>query len=456
VQNVGVPEDLAELLAAVEPAELGARLKQARLLAGLTQTQLADGEASVGYVSRIESGQRRPELSLLLKLAARVQASPLALLTGAPDPTLMRLQVALDHAELTLRGGSPDSALAQLEELSAELESAPVAGTALGRRARLARATAHEALGHLDEAILTLEDLLADGADRSGDSVVAAVALCRCYRESGDLARAVETGERELESLQQLGLEGSDEAVQLTVTVAAAHFLRGDVAHAARLCRRAIERAEELGTPVAKASAYWNASIVESERGAVAAAVPLAAKALRLLEDAEDNRNLARLRSELGILQLRLDPPEVDEARANLEAADTMLTWSSASQVDVARNRLNLARAQLLSGDVDGAREAGRAVLEQLPEGVAILGTEVRLFLGEAAVRAGDDSDAAQQHAAAFAALEEMGQHRPAAELWFRLAASLDEAGSVQGALDAYRWAAACSGVARSRARTDA
>ncbi|QIG45030.1 helix-turn-helix domain-containing protein [Nocardioides anomalus] len=451
-----MPDDLAELLATVEPVALGARLKQARLLAGLTQTQLADGAASVGYVSRIESGQRRPDLSVLLRLAERLNASPLALLTGAPDPTLTRMQVALDHAELTLRGGSPDAALLQLEELLAALAATPVADTGLVQSARLTHATALEATGRLDEAIIALEDFRAEVGDRSADSVRAAVALSRCYRESGDLGRAVETGERELEALQGLGLEGSDEAVQLTVTVAAAHFLRGDAAHAARLCRRAIERAEELGTPVAKASAYWNASIVESERGAVAAAVPLAAKALRLLEDAEDNRNLARLRSELGILLLRLDPPEVEEARTNLEAAEAMLSWSSASQVDLCRNRLHLARAELLSGDVEGAREAGRAVLVDLPRGVARLDVEVRLFLGEAAAVAGDDADAARQHAAAAEALEAQAQDRSAAELWFRLAASLDEAGSVHEALDAYRRAAACSGIAPSRARTDA
>ena len=135
-----------------------------------------------------------------------------------------------------------------------------------------------------------------------------AIALSRCYRESGDLSRAIETGQRCLDSLQALHLDGSDDAIQLAVTVAAAHFTKGDVAHAVRLCRRAIARAEQLGTPVAMASAYWNASIMESERGDSRAAVVLAERALQLLDSAESNRNLGRLRSELGVLPAAARP----------------------------------------------------------------------------------------------------------------------------------------------------
>jgi tetratricopeptide (TPR) repeat protein len=454
VQNVGVPEDLAELLAAVEPAELGARLKQARLLAGLTQTQLADGEASVGYVSRIESGQRRPELSLLLKLAARVQASPLALLTGAPDPTLMRLQVALDHAELTLWGGSPGNALSQLENALAELEGAG-AGIELIRRARLVRASALEALGRLDDAIIALEELIAAPGEQA-ETLRAAIALSRCYRESGDLSRAIATGEQQLESLRRLGLDGSDESIQLTVTVAAAHFLLGDVGHAVRLCRRAIDEAEKLGSDVAKASAYWNASMMECDRGAVAAAVPLAAKALRLLENAEDNRNLARLRTELGAMQLRLDPPELDDACANLEAAEAMLALSSASPVDVGRNRLTLARALLLAGDARGAQERAEATYEQVREVAPLLAAETQTVLGQVAAHRGDAAAAAELYRDAVLTLTGLGSDRGAAQCWFELAALLDELGLDREALAAYRSAAASTGAVPVYTQTSA
>ena len=48
--------------------------------------------------------------------------------------------------------------------------------------------------------------------------VNAGIALSRVYRESGDLGRAIDTGERVLADLAESGLDSCDEAVQLTVT----------------------------------------------------------------------------------------------------------------------------------------------------------------------------------------------------------------------------------------------
>ena len=152
--------------------------------------------------------------------------SPLVLLSGVPDPVVTGLQVALDHAELSLRGGSPEEAKQQLDAIWSDVLACE--GPDFERRVRLTRALTLEALGRLDDAIIELEDHLADGSQVGGDSIRAAVALSRCYRESGDLARAIEIGERHLDALRHLHLDGSDEAVQLVVTVAAAYFEQGD------------------------------------------------------------------------------------------------------------------------------------------------------------------------------------------------------------------------------------
>ena len=113
-----MPEkELAELLAAADMTEVGRRIRQARVTKGLTQTDLAGGEVSIGYVSRIESGKRRPDPGLLERLAERLRVSPLVLLSGAPDPVHTGLLVALDHAELSLRGGSPAEAEQQLDAI---------------------------------------------------------------------------------------------------------------------------------------------------------------------------------------------------------------------------------------------------------------------------------------------------------------------------------------------------
>ena len=62
----------AGLLYEIHPTELGRRLRAARLAKGWTQTDLAGDLVSVGYVSRLESGQRRPNATVLAGLAARL------------------------------------------------------------------------------------------------------------------------------------------------------------------------------------------------------------------------------------------------------------------------------------------------------------------------------------------------------------------------------------------------
>lgn len=439
-----VTQDLADLLAAVDPSELGRRIRQARLMVDLTQGQLAGEDASIGYVSRIEAGKRRPELSLLQSLASRLRTTPLALLTGAPDPTEARIRVALDHAELALRGGDTAAADQQLDDIGPDIDEEQF--PEFKRKWRLTKALTQEAHGRLDDAIVQLEDLLADEPDMS-EATRAAIALSRCYRESGDFSRAIETGQRTLDSLRELKLDGSDDAVQLAVTIAAAHFTLGDVAHAVRLCRRAIDQAEAIGTPIALASAYWNASVMESERGASDTAVPLAQKALQLLDSDESNRNLARLRSQMGIFQLRLDPPDVEGARANLEAAEKQFEWSSASPIDRGRNTVALARTKLLGGSPEEASAEAEAVLAEMRAGAPLLAVGALSVMGQAAFEQGDGEAAAAHYRDAVGILSGIGSDRQAAEAWFELGVLLDELGLTDEAHDAFRSAAASTGL---------
>lgn len=55
---------------------IGERLRQARLAAGLTQSQLAGRELSRSFISQIESGTALPSLHSLRILAARLQLPP--------------------------------------------------------------------------------------------------------------------------------------------------------------------------------------------------------------------------------------------------------------------------------------------------------------------------------------------------------------------------------------------
>src|SRR4051794_4098279 len=197
------------------------------------------------------------------------------LLTGMNDVQAEEVSLSLRYAELALMSGDAAAAEVELDKVIAMLPDAT--STWQHRQARWLLARAVEAQGRLDDAIRLLEDLVAS-PDES--SLAPYIVLCRCYREAGDLGRSIDIGESVLARLAASELPGSDEEVQLTVTLAAAYFERGDAAYATKLCADALLRAERLGSPTARASAYWNASIIQSRRGATSEAVRLAERAL--------------------------------------------------------------------------------------------------------------------------------------------------------------------------------
>ncbi len=433
----------ARLLRTVDPAVLGERLRSARVASGLTQRELGAPEASVAHVSRIEAGARRPGLALLGAMAGRLGTTPRVLLLGASAGEAEEVGLALTFVELALEGGDVAAAL---ERSGIVLERArSVARADLLHRALLAHGRALESNGRLEEAIEVLDDLV--GLDGTGLTWArGGIALCRCTREWGDLARAIDTGETVRARLTAAGLDGTDESVQLTVTLASAYHERGDVAFAARLCRDAVRRAETTGSPTARASAYWNASMVVAESGDVSEALPMAERALALLSEGSDSRNVARLRSVLATLQLAGDPPQLDAAEENLVRADAELRSSSASPVDVARNTLSRARVSLLRGDPRDAVDLASLAHGEVEGMAPLLAADALSVQGQALHLLGDPA-AVDRYRSAVLVLTGIGADRSAARLWYDLGTLLEASGETAEALDAFRRAAASTGL---------
>src|SRR3954469_13249723 len=342
----------ADLLKELDPTELGQRIRAARVARGWTQTQLAGDDISVGYVSRIESGQRRPNSQTLEDLASRLGVPTEHLLRGVTAREYDEIKLTLDFAELSLETGQFVEAEAQARDA---VERAAVASQDdLVFRGKFITARALEGQANLDDAILELEPLV---YSRNGGvlRIKSAIALCRCYRDSGDFSQAIEVGERVLGQLANSPLDATDESVQMAVTLAGAYYFRGDVGQAVRICRKAIAKAEPLDSSTARASAYWNASVFEAERGSVGNAVAMAERALALMAEGQDARNLARMRSAVGSMQLELDPPAIGEAHEHLRKAAEELPWCSASPVEIADNELARARAFFLEGEMERA-----------------------------------------------------------------------------------------------------
>ncbi len=433
----------AELLHSVDLRTLGSRVRASRVAKGWTQAELAGEEISVGYVSRIESGSRRPNLAVLTSLAARLGTPIEQLLRGVTASQYDDIRLGLDYAELALESGEATDAVHQAQKfLGLAVQSSL---TELRSRGRYLYARALEANGKLDAAIIQLEELVADA---SGLFLIqGGIALSRCYRETGDLALAIEAGERIEAVIAESGLDATDEAVQLSLTVAAAYIERGDLHRANRICMAAVERAERLATPGARAGAYWNSSYILSERGDVQGALPLASRALSLLAEGRDGRNLARLRIRVGELQLQSDPPEIELALAQLSLAREELVATSASDVDRAYNEVAVGYAHLMSGDPRSALEAADLAETMAGPSAHLVRASAIVVRGQAHAAMGRQGEAREAYVDAVHVLSGAGSDRDAAQLWFELADLLEAVGDLDGAREAYRSAAATSGL---------
>lgn len=433
----------ADRLRTIDSAELGARVRQARVDRGLTQTELAGDDISVGYVSRIETGDRRPKFEVLLTLAARLDTDVEQLLADPSAQERDELQLGLNYTQLALESGEPREAADQARILAARAADAHHHDLAV--RARYLYGRALEALGDVDNAIRAQEGVVADGEGLV--TIEAAIALCRCYRETGDFTLGIETGEQMLATLADTGLEDTDEAVQLVVTTASSYVERGDLHRAARICQSALERAERVATPKARASAAWEASIVASERGDLTTAVRLADRALALLSEGQDGRNLARLRVQVASLRLRTDPERALDVIDDLTSVRAELQGSSASRIERARAGVVMAQAHLLMGSPEHALELATETRDAAGGRAAQLHVESLVVRGQALTALGRAEEASAAYREGVAVLTGAGADRSAAQLWFELAELLEGLGENDAARQAYRSAAASTGL---------
>src|SRR5512142_1615235 len=90
------------VLAAQAGLRLGERLRQLRVAAGLTQTELAGDRFSKEYVSQIERGKTRPTRETIDWIAARLGVDASFLANGVSADERGRVDAALARADALL------------------------------------------------------------------------------------------------------------------------------------------------------------------------------------------------------------------------------------------------------------------------------------------------------------------------------------------------------------------
>src|SRR3954463_5326393 len=398
-------------------ARLGERVRQLRVAAGLTQTDLAGDRFSKEYVSQIERGKTRPTRETIAWLAAKLGADAGFLEKGVSTDERSRVEGMLARAEELANAHQYDAAV---EELG-KYRTAVLATGAIELEARLVQTEAWARMeqGEVKPALQLLERcrVLTDGpgfSDVDRAQVLYRMAVCRYHLSSiasavalfGEALKLAETSQLPCDLLRSEILGWRSRCYRRQRDFEAA---REDV-------ERALELAQALDDHRTMANVYFQASLVAERMGHWVLARSYAERAKAYYEQLNDERNVGRLLNNLGGLNFQLGKPE--RAVEDLKSAYRVLL-DKGSDAEAANVVSSLAHVHLATGQVESAEEEARHALELLEgrEDFLLDIAPTQLVLGRALMEQGRLDEAHEMLRTAEASAEQLESisHRAAA-----------------------------------------
>jgi tetratricopeptide (TPR) repeat protein len=433
--------------AAPRSPRLGERLRQLRVGAGLTQTDLAGDRFSKEYISQIERGKTRPTAETIDWLSLRLGVDAGFLASGVSADERSKAEAVLTRADALLEDHDFDGAIAEYTRAmpavlgtgAVELQVRALNGEAM---ARAHAGDVKSALPLLANARELVERSEFSDIDRA--EVLYRLGACRYMLSS--ISTAVGLFNESLVLAERSGLP-SDVLRQNIFAWRARCYLRQRDYEAAREdVERALELAEAMHDARAVGQAYFQASILAERDGHWVLARTYAEKAKAQYEELTDRANVGRLLNNLGGLEFLLGKPE--QAIAHLKHAFAVALEIGRDE-DAAKAVSSLAQVHLRTGDHLRAEEQALHALEIIGErgdmidevgnarlvlGRALL-EQNRLDEAETAFSAAEDAFAqlssASHRAAAWIAQGDLattrGDERRAAVLFRRAAETLQD-----------------------------
>ena len=402
---------------------IGERIRTARLQAGLTQQQVAEGRYTKAYISALEKGHAKPSMAALNFISERLGMAPALFLTRTDDSRWSRLE-----ADILLASGNWDDAAAAYEGLA---ESA---------RDNLSRAEVQrglaEALCRLGKGMDAIRPAteaaeLFDLAGRSTDAILAGYwrAYALYLAENSAEARSIV---RTLLDRVRGGIDVEPD-LQMRLLTAAAYIESWEGNHQAAVTY--LEEARGMSPDLddrrraaflsALASAYYDYGDIE---GAVRAGT----QSLALYRSAQAEHEMALVANNLANAYLAI---------GSLSRASELVAEARREHEELGDDRElatlldTEARIRLASGDFAKAMElATRAVEVANASDNRKATTDAYLTMARSAVGAGHADEAIEHYAHAATLLREHGPHGRLGEVlaeWADvLAAKGDHAGA--------------------------
>jgi tetratricopeptide (TPR) repeat protein len=328
-----------------DPREVGRRLREARLRAGLSQRDLSFPGCSPAYISRIEAGDRIPSLQLLRAMGERLGVSEDYLATGSRSPLMSDRNPVLVDAEVALRLDDYELAQSLYEQA---LEQA---------RDNFTRAEALEGLGNVayrrgqpKEAIRLLDRSLELARAEPGDRPSATEIIARSHAALGDPDTAIELLGQCLERFRRENDPVNH--VRFAVLLGYALTDAGQFDEAEEVLAEGLEAGRGIKDPITRARLLWSQARLRGEQGNAELATQYARKALEVLRTTEHTHFIALTHEMLASLYNDLGRSE--EALALLREARPMFQ-ATASPIQIAHFQIEEARALAGAGQKENA-----------------------------------------------------------------------------------------------------
>jgi tetratricopeptide (TPR) repeat protein/DNA-binding XRE family transcriptional regulator len=340
---------------------LGERVRQLRVAAGLTQTDLAGDRFSKEYVSQIERGKTRPTRETIEWLAVKLGVDPGFLERGVSADERRRVETLLARAEALTESHRYEEAVSEYENCKTavlatgvtELEVRHLAGEAW---ARMESSQIKQAIELLNRARMLAEAPEFSDVDRA--DILFRLGVSRYQLSS--IATAVNLLNESLTLAEASELPCDRLRADVLGWRSRCYRRQRDLEAAREDVERALELAQAVDDPVKTADTYFQASLVSDRMGHWVQARNYAERAKAYYEQVNDERNIGRLLNNLGGLNFQLGKPE--QAVEDLKNAYRMLL-DKGSDAEAANVVASLAHVHLHTGEPATAEQEARHAL---------------------------------------------------------------------------------------------
>jgi len=418
------------------PELLGARIRKARLAAGLSLAAVAQTDFSRAYLNQIELGRARPSTRILQIISERLRR-PIEYFLQDPQNSILAVEFVLTEARTRLRQGDA----AGVQTMVTGLLARPHLPLEVKCRARLSLAEALLNLRSIPEAIDLLRATIRD-TETNGwriltvelyDKMGSAYYLRRQPHEAG------RWWDKALSLYEDANVNDPVLKARILGHRANVHYVAGQPREAIAGYEAAIEAAEAVLDMKQLGGIYEGLAMAFDRAGDLTRALEYAQRSLRLFETLNDVRMSAQLRNNMAEILLHQGQP--------IEAEALFLTGAEQLQ-RVGDKDLY---PHLMAGAAEAAFDQGNHELAKTRIALALARAKAsndplaRLaafrIAGRIAHADGRPDDARGQFEAALQIAQSVGSAMEESQVAYDYAQALEEQGNATEALARYRQA---------------